>query len=248
MGLTAENLQAKYSISREEQDEFAFRSQSLARKSIDAGYFTEEIIPVMVSQGKNKPPLEFKLDEHPRLEPLEKLAKLQPAFKKDGTVTAGNASGINDGAAFALLMTAQKAKELGYEPMARWICGADYGIDPAIMGVAPAYAIPIALKRAGLKLSDLDVIECNEAFAAQNLAVIKELANQTGEKVDMEMLEPHGRRHSLRASQRRLGRPDRRVRNSAPHPHRRTVRIVFGLLRRRPGSRHDCGEYEALEN
>ncbi len=192
MGLTAENLQAMYNISREAQDEFAFRSQSLARKSIDAGYFTEEIIPVMVPQGKNKPPLEFKLDEHPRLEPLEKLAKLQPVFKKDGTVTAGNASGFNDGGAFALLMTGRKAKELGFEPMARWVCGADCGIDPSIMGVAPAYAIPIALKRAGLKLSDLDIIECNEAFAVQNLAVIRELANQTGEKVDMERWNPMG--------------------------------------------------------
>ena len=192
MGLTAENLHVKYGISREAQDEFAFRSQSLARKSIDAGYFTEEIIPVTVSQGKNKPPIEFKLDEHPRLEPLEKLAKLQPAFKKDGTVTAGNASGINDGAAFVLLMTDRKAKELGFEPMARWICSADYGIDPAIMGVAPAYAIPVALKRAGLKLSDLDVIECNEAFAAQNIAVIKELEKQTGEEVDIERWNPMG--------------------------------------------------------
>jgi acetyl-CoA C-acetyltransferase len=192
MGLTAENLQVKYNISREAQDEFAFRSQSLAKKSIEAGYFTEEIIPVMVPQGKNKPPLEFKVDEHPRLEPLEKLAKLQPAFKEGGTVTVGNASGINDGAAFALLMTEQKAKELGFEPMARWVCSAEWGVDPAIMGVAPAYAIPIALKRAGLKYSDIDVIECNEAFAAQNLAVIKELPNQTGESVDMEIWNPLG--------------------------------------------------------
>lgn len=192
MGLTAENLQVLYNISREEQDEFAFRSQSLARASIEAGYFTEEIVPVMVSQGKNKPPVEFKRDEHPRLEPLDKLAKLQPVFKKDGTVTAGNASGFNDGGAFVLLMTAQKAKELGYRPMAKWICGADFGVDPQIMGVAPAYAIPIALKRAGLKLSDLDVIECNEAFAVQNLAVIRELANQTGETVDMERWNPMG--------------------------------------------------------
>jgi acetyl-CoA C-acetyltransferase len=192
MGLTAENLQVKYNISREAQDEFAFRSQSLAKKSIEAGYFTEEIIPVMVPQGKNKPPLEFKVDEHPRLEPLEKLAKLQPAFKEGGTVTVGNASGINDGAAFALLMTEQKAKELGFEPMARWVCSAEWGVDPAIMGVAPAYAIPIALKRAGLKYSDIDIIECNEAFAAQNLAVIKELPNQTGESVDMEIWNPLG--------------------------------------------------------
>lgn len=192
MGLTAENLQAKYNISREAQDEFAFRSQSLGKKSIEAGYFIEEIIPVMVSQGRNKPPIEFKVDEHPRLEPLEKLAKLPPVFKKDGTVTAGNSSGFNDGGAFALLMTAQKAKDLGFQPMARWICGADYGVDPSIMGVAPAYAIPIALRRAGLKLSDLDVIECNEAFAVQNLAVIKELENQTGEKVIVERWNPTG--------------------------------------------------------
>ena len=192
MGLTAENLAAKYSISRQEQDEFAFRSQTLAKKSMDAGYFTEEIIPVMVSQGKKKPPIEFKVDEHPRLEPLDKLAQLQPAFKKDGTVTAGNASGLNDGAAFVLMMTAQKAKDLGYQPMARWISGAEYGVDPSIMGVAPAYAIPIALKRAGLKYSDMDVIECNEAFAAQNLAVIKELPNQTGEKVNMDIWNPMG--------------------------------------------------------
>ncbi len=192
MGLTAENLQAMYNISREEQDAFAFCSQTRAKQSIEAGYFVDEIIPVMVPQGKNKPPLEFKVDEHPRLEPLEKLAKLPPVFKKDGTVTAGNASGFNDGGAFALLMTAEKAKELGYQPMARWICGADIGVDPAIMGVAPAYAIPIALKRAGLKLSDLDVVECNEAFAVQNLAVIRELEKQTGEKIDLERWNPMG--------------------------------------------------------
>jgi acetyl-CoA acetyltransferase family protein len=192
MGLTAENLQAKYDISREAQDEFALRSQTLAKKSIEAGCFVDEIIPVMVSQGRNKPPFEYKVDEHPRWAPLENLAKLSPVFKKDGTVTAGNASGFNDGGAFALVMTGQKAKELGYQPMARWVCGADCGVDPAIMGVAPAYAIPAALKRAGISLSDLDVIECNEAFAVQNLAVIKELENQTGGKVDMERWNPTG--------------------------------------------------------
>jgi acetyl-CoA acetyltransferase family protein len=192
MGLTAENLQAMYCISREAQDDFAFRSQSLAKKSIEAGYFIDEIVPVNVQQGKKTPPVGFKVDEHPRWEPLENLARLQPVFKKDGTVTAGNASGFNDGGAFALLMTAQKANELGYQPMARWICGSDWGVDPAIMGVAPAYAIPVALKRAGLRLSDIDVIECNEAFAVQNLAVIKELENQTGEKADMERWNPMG--------------------------------------------------------
>ena len=192
MGLTAEILAEKYSISQQAQDEFAFRSQTLAKASIEAGYFVEEIIPVLVSQGKKKPPLEFKVDEHPRLESLENMAKLPPAFKKDGTVTAGNASGLNDGGAFVLMMTLEKAKEWGYEPIARWVCGAEYGIDPSLMGVEPAYEIPIALKRAGLKLSDLDVIECNEAFAVQNLAVIKELENQIGEKVNMDKWNPLG--------------------------------------------------------
>jgi len=192
MGLTAEILAEKYGISRREQDEFAFSSQTRAKKSIEAGYFAEEIIPVMIPQGKKKPPLEFKMDEHPRLESLENLAKLPAVFKKDGTVTAGNASGLNDGAAFVLMLTMEKAKEWGYEPLARWICGAEYGVDPSLMGVAPAYAISIALKRAGLKLSDLDVIECNEAFAVQNIAVIKELERETGEKVNMEKWNPLG--------------------------------------------------------
>jgi acetyl-CoA C-acetyltransferase len=192
MGLTAENLAEKYGISRQAQDEFAFRSQTLAKKAIDAGYFEDEIISVMVPQGKKKPPLEYRTDEHPRLESLENLAKLSPVFKKGGTVTAGNASGLNDGGAFVLMMTMKKAKEWGYMPLAKWLCGAECGVDPSIMGVAPAYAIPIALKRAGLKLSDLDVIECNEAFAVQNLAVIKELEKQTGEKVNINKWNPLG--------------------------------------------------------
>jgi acetyl-CoA C-acetyltransferase len=192
MGLTAENLHEMYGISREAQDEFAFRSQTLAKKAMDAGYFVDEIVTVAVPQGKKKPPLEFKVDEHPRLESLDVLAKLPPAFKKGGTVTAGNSSGLNDGAAFVLLMTAEKARELGYEPYARWICGAEAAVDPSIMGIAPAYAIPIALKRAGLRLQDMDVVECNEAFAAQNLAVIKELEQQTGETVMMDRWNPLG--------------------------------------------------------
>ncbi len=192
MGLTAENLAEMYKISRQEQDEFAFRSQTLARKAIDAGYFTNEIIPVSVSQGKKKPPIEFKVDEFPRLSSLESLAALPPAFKKEGTVTAGNSSGFNDGSSFVLMTTREKAKELGYTPMAKWVSSAEWGVDPGIMGVAPAYAYPLALKRAGLKLSDLKVIECNEAFAAQNLAVIRELENQTGEKVNMDNWNPNG--------------------------------------------------------
>jgi acetyl-CoA C-acetyltransferase len=123
---------------------------------------------------------------------MEGLAKLPPVFKEGGTVTAGNSSGQNDGGAFVLMMSAEKAKELGYQPMAKWLAGGDYGVDPKIMGIAPAYAIPIAMKRAGLKLSDFDHMECNEAFAVQNLAVIKELEKQTGEKVDRAKWNPLG--------------------------------------------------------
>ena len=192
MGLTAEALQEVYNIPRQEQDEYSFRSQSLAKKAIDAGYFVEEIVPVIVSTGKKTPPIEFKIDEHPRETSMEALAALPTVFKEKGTVTAGNSSGRNDGAAFVLMMVKEKAIELGYKPMAKWLSGGDYGVDPKIMGIAPAYAIPQALKRADLKLSDMDVMECNEAFAVQNLAVIKELENQTGEKINMENWNPNG--------------------------------------------------------
>ncbi len=193
MGLTAENLVDMYKITREEQDEFAFRSQTLAKKAMEAGYFVDEIFPVSVSQGKKKQPIEFKVDEFPRLTPMDGLAAMPPAFKKGGTVTAGNSSGLNDGSAFVLMMSREKAKELGYEPMAKWVSSAEYGVDPAIMGVAPAYALPVAMKRAGLKrLADFDVVECNEAFAAQNIAVIRELEKQTGEKVNMDNWNPNG--------------------------------------------------------
>ena len=184
MGLTAEALQKMYNIPREKQDEFGLRSQVLAKKAMDAGYFVDEIITVMVPQGKKNPPLEFKVDEHPRMTSMEALTKLPPAFVKDGTVTAGNSSGRNDGAAFVLMMTREKAQQLGYKPMAKWIAGGDYGVDPKIMGIGPAYAVPLALKRAGRKVSEMDVMECNEAFAVQNLAVAAELEKQTGEKVD----------------------------------------------------------------
>ncbi len=192
MGMTAEALQKMYNISRQAQDEFGLRSQVLAKKAIDAGYFVDEIVPVMVPQGKKNPPIEFKVDEHPRMTSMEALSALPPAFSKDGTVTAGNASGRNDGAAFVLMMTLEKAKALGYKPMAKWLAGGDYGVDPKIMGIAPAYAVPLAMKRAGLKLSAMDVMECNEAFAVQNLAVIKELEKQTGEKVNMDKWNPNG--------------------------------------------------------
>ena len=193
MAFTAENLQVKYAIPRLACDEFAFRSQMLAKAAMEAGKFEEEIIPVIIPATRKTPEVIFKVDEHPRPNStLEGMAKLSPVFKKDGTITAGNASGQNDGSAFVLMMSTEKAQELGYTPMARWICGADCGCDPKIMGIAPAYAIPMALKRAGLKLADMDIIECNEAFAVQNLAVIKELENQTGEKVDMDRWNPLG--------------------------------------------------------
>ena len=193
MGVTAENLQVMYNIPREASDEFAYQSQMRAKMAMDNNYFKEEIVPVVIPGGKKGPDIVFNKDEHPRPETtLEGLAKLLPAFKKDGTVTAGNASGMNDGASFVLMMSADKARELGYKPMAKYITGADYGCAPTLMGIGPAYAIPIALKRAGLNIKDLDHMECNEAFAVQNLAVIKELEKQTGEKVDRNKWNPLG--------------------------------------------------------
>ena len=186
-------LQKMYDISREASDAFAYNSQMRAKAAMDAGYFIDEITPITIPATRKTPEVIFDVDEHPRGDTtLEGLAKLPPAFSADGTVTAGNASGRNDGSAFVLMMSADKATELGYEPMAKWICGADCGCDPKIMGIAPGYAMPMAIKRAGLKLSDMDVMECNEAFAVQNLAVVKEIENQTGEKVDMEKWNPMG--------------------------------------------------------
>lgn len=193
MGITAENLGTMYNIPRQASDEFAYQSQMRAKMAMDNDYFKDEIVPVTLPGGKKAPDTIVNKDEHPRPETtLEGLAKLPPAFKKDGQVTAGNSSGLNDGASMVLMMSADKAKELGYKPMARWVCGADRGCDPKVMGIGPAYAIPIALKRAGLKLKDLDHMECNEAFAVQNLAVIAELEKQTGEKVDRAKWNPMG--------------------------------------------------------
>jgi len=193
MGETAENLQQQYNIPRIDADRFAFNSQARAQKAMEAGYFEGEIVPITIPGTRKTPDVIFKIDEHPRPNPnMEVMSKLPPAFRSDGTITAGNASGQNDGASCVLMMSAEKAKELGCKPMARWLAGADYGVNPKIMGIAPAYAMPIALKRAGLTLDDMDVIECNEAFAVQNLAVIKELENQTGMRIDMEKWNPNG--------------------------------------------------------
>ncbi|HSO18609.1 MAG TPA: thiolase family protein [Desulfosarcina sp.] len=193
MGITAENLQAMYAIPREASDEFAYQSQMRAKEAWEAGKFDGEIVPVVIPATRKTPEIVFDKDEHIRPDTtLDGLAKLAPAFKKDGTVTAGNASGRNDGAAFLLMMSAAKAEALGSAPMARWVAGGDYGVDPKIMGIGPAYAVVRALQQAGLTLGDMDVMECNEAFAVQNLAVIKELEKQTGVTVDMDKWNPLG--------------------------------------------------------
>ncbi|MCJ7833757.1 MAG: thiolase family protein [Deltaproteobacteria bacterium] len=193
MGLTAENLQVMYNIPREASDEFAYNSQMRAKAAMEAGKFDEEIVPVVFPATRKTPEVVFKVDEHVRPDStLEGMAKLPPAFKEGGTVTAGNASGQNDGSAFVLIMSAEKAKQYGYQPYAKWLAGAEAGVDPRIMGIAPGYAVPKALKRAGLKLSDMDILECNEAFAVQNLAVVKEIEKQTGSKVDMSKWNPLG--------------------------------------------------------
>lgn len=175
MGSTAENIAERFGISREMQDQFALKSQEKAIAAIESGRFKNEIVPVPVPQRKGDPLL-FEVDEHPRLTSLEKLSKLRPAFKKDGTVTAGNASGINDSAAAVLVMSLEKAKTLGLEPMVYIRSYASAGVDPAIMGTGPIPATKKALTQAGWSIDDLDLIEANEAFAAQALSVINELS------------------------------------------------------------------------
>ncbi|MDT3700536.1 MAG: thiolase family protein [Thermincola sp.] len=185
MGVTAENLAERYNISREEQDELAYLSHARAIKAIGEGKFKSEIAPVEVKTKKDS--FIFDTDEHPRADvTLEKLAKLPAAFKKDGSVTAGNASGINDGAAALVLMAEEKAKELGIKPLARIISTATYGVEPEIMGIGPAFVIPKALKFAGLEANDIDYYEINEAFAAQFLACNREL------NIDMERVNVNG--------------------------------------------------------
>ncbi|EIW6612583.1 acetyl-CoA C-acetyltransferase [Clostridium perfringens] len=175
MGITAENIAEQWGLTREMQDEFAANSQMKAEAAIKAGKFKDEIVPVVIPQRKGDP-IVFDTDEFPRFgTTAEKLAKLRPAFKKDGTVTAGNASGINDGAAALVVMSAEKAKELGVTPICKIVSYGSKGLDPSIMGYGPFYATKKALEGTGLTVSDLDLIEANEAFAAQSLAVAKDL-------------------------------------------------------------------------
>lgn len=190
MGIIAEILAEEWEISREEQDAFSLRSQERAIRAIEAGYFKEEIVPVTIPQKKGDPII-FDRDEHPRGTSLEKLAALQPAFKKGGTVTAGNSSGLNDGGVAILILSAEKCRDSGLTPLGRFVACALAGVEPKYMGIAPAYAVPKALERAGLKLADMDVVECNEAFASQTLSVMKELRKK-GHQVDPEKWNPNG--------------------------------------------------------
>ncbi|MGG7176928.1 acetyl-CoA C-acetyltransferase [Clostridium paraputrificum] len=175
MGVTAENIAKEWNLTREEQDAFAASSQQKAEKAIKEGRFKDEIVPVVIPQRKGEPKV-FDTDEFPRFgTTVETLGKLRPAFAKEGTVTAGNASGINDGAAAFVIMSAEKAAELGVKPLAKIVSYGSKGLDPAIMGYGPFHATKKALEAANLTIEDLDLIEANEAFAAQSLAVAKDL-------------------------------------------------------------------------
>ena len=173
MGITAENICDRWGITREELDAFSVNSQNKASAAIAAGAFKEEIVPVVIKNKKGD--IVFDTDEGPRAgTTMEALAKLKPAFKPDGRVTAGNSSAINDGAAAVVVMSEEKAKELGITPMATWIGGALGGVDPAIMGIGPVAATKKVMEKTGLKVEDMDLIEANEAFAAQSVAVARE--------------------------------------------------------------------------
>ena len=177
MGITAENIAKRYGISREAQDEFSYMSQQKAINAVDSGKFDNEIVPISIVSKKET--TLFAKDEYPnRTSTLEKLAALKPAFQKDGSVTAGNASGVNDGASFVMLADEDAIKKYELTPIAEIISCGQGGVDPQIMGMGPVPAIRMALKNAGLKLADIDIIELNEAFAAQSLGVISELCSE----------------------------------------------------------------------
>jgi acetyl-CoA C-acetyltransferase len=175
MGITAEEIVSRFGISRADQDGFAVESQQRAARAIREGRFKAEIVPVEIPQQKGEP-RRFDTDEYPRADAsVDRLSGLRAAFRKDGTVTAGNSSGINDGAAAFVVTTDAKARELGKAPLARLLSSATVGVDPKIMGIGPVPAIRRALDRAGLGLGEVDLVELNEAFAAQSLAVVREL-------------------------------------------------------------------------
>lgn len=192
MGITAENLAEKYQISRAEQDAFAFSSQNKTEAAMTSGRFDDEIVPVIIPQKKGDP-IVIKDDEMPRKGvTIESLAKLRPAFKNDGTVTAANASGINDGAAMLLIMSEEKAQELGLTPLAQLVDYASAGVDPSIMGYGPVGAVKKVLQKAGWNLQDIQLAELNEAFAAQSIAVFKGLESEGVGKLDPTIVNVNG--------------------------------------------------------
>ncbi len=190
MGVTAENIASKYGFTREDQDKLGLMSHQRAMAAIKDGTFKQEIVPVVTPQKKGDPVI-FDTDERPMETSMEKMAKLPPAFKKDGTVTAGNASGINDGAAAVLLMSAKKAKEMGLEPIVKIKAYASGGVDPAYMGLGVVPAVKKALEKAKLTVKDLDVVELNEAFASQAMGCVRELG------FDLDKTNVHGSGISL---------------------------------------------------
>ena len=188
----ADRMAKKWGVTREECDRFAYDSQMRAKDAIEKGYFKDEILPVEVKYSRKSDPVIVDTDEHPRPNTtLEGLAGMRPVME-GGVTTAGNASGLNDGAAFVLMMTKEKAEELGYRPLARWVGGKDVGVDPKEMGIGPAFSNMSLLNRFGLKVSDMEVIECNEAFAAQNLSVIRQMETMSGETIDRSRWNPLG--------------------------------------------------------
>ncbi len=188
----SDNMAKKWDISREECDAFALRSQMRAKAAMENGFLDSQIMPVVIPATKKTPEVRVAVDEHPRPQTTEEaLAKLKPIYE-GGVTTAGNASGRNDGAGLLLMMSEEKAKALGYTPIARWVAGCDVGCDPKYMGIGPAYSNLKLLQKQGMKISDIDVFECNEAFAAQNLGVIREMERLSGETIDQNKWNPNG--------------------------------------------------------
>ncbi len=220
MGETAENVAERYSITREEQDTFAMKSQEKYQAAFEAGKFDREIVPVSIPQGKGTE-LNISKDEHPRLTDLSKLAALKPAFKKEGgTVTAGNSSGINDGAAALILISGSKMKELGLQPLARVVSMASAGVAPEVMGLGPIPATQKALKRAGLQIADLGLVELNEAFASQSLACMRELG------LDESIVNVNGGAIALGHP---LGCSGARISTTLIHEMQRRTHVRYGL-------------------
>lgn len=188
----ADLMAKKWGITRQECDDYALRSQQLTQKAMESGFLDNQIVPVVIPATKKTPEIVVAKDEHPRPQTTaEALAKLK-AIYEGGVTTAGNASGRNDGGAALLMMTEEKAKALGYTPIARWVAGSDVGVDPKLMGIGPAYSNMKILQKLGMKPSDVGVYECNEAFAAQNLGVIRQMEIMSGETINMDTWNPNG--------------------------------------------------------